>query len=78
MCERLLGFGTIDGSKYLVPLRHNKLSTVVVGTSNIHTVKQGTGNSVRVWVVKCKLNVVIVNLDRAMSYLVFDSRQICV
>jgi hypothetical protein len=59
-------------------MRHNKLSTVVVETSIIHTVKEGSGNPVRVWVVKSNLNIVVVNLDRAMSCPVFDSRQICV
>jgi hypothetical protein len=60
----------------LVPLsmRHNKLSTVVVGTSIVYTVNQGTRNLVRVPVVKLYLINVTLKLDRAMSNSYFDSR----
>jgi hypothetical protein len=62
---------------FLVPLsmRQNKISTVVVGTSIVYTVKQGTRNLVRVSVVNSYFNNVTMKLDRAMSISYFDSRR---
>jgi hypothetical protein len=52
-----------------VPLsmRHNKISTVQVGTSVVHTVKQGTQNLVMVSVINFYFNNVAVTLDRTMN-----------
>jgi hypothetical protein len=63
-------------SAFLVPLsmRHNKISTVVIGTSIVYSVKQGSRNLVRVSVVSHSISVAM-KLDRAMIISHFDSRQ---
>jgi hypothetical protein len=56
-------------------MRHNKISTVVVETSIVYTVKQGTRNLVRVSVVNSYLINVAMKLNRAMNISYFDSRR---
>jgi hypothetical protein len=56
-------------------MRHNKISTAVIGTSIVQTVKQGTRNLVRVSVVDSHLISAAMKLRRAMSMPYFDSRQ---
>jgi hypothetical protein len=59
-------------------MRHNKISTVVVGTSIVYTVKRRTRNLVRVSVVNSYLINVAMKLDHAMSIFYFESRQMVV
>jgi hypothetical protein len=54
-------------------MRHNKISTVVLETSIVYTVKQGTWNLVRVSDINTYFIDVAVNLDRAMSNFYFDN-----
>jgi tRNA(His) 5'-end guanylyltransferase len=59
-------------------MRHNKISTVAIGTSIVYTVNQETRNSVRVSVVTSHLISVAMKLDPAMSNFNFDNRQMCI
>jgi hypothetical protein len=56
-------------------MRHNKISTALIGASIVYTVKQGTWILVEVSVNNSHLIIVAMKLDRAMSIFNFDSRR---
>jgi hypothetical protein len=55
--------------------QHNKISTVLIGTSIVYTVKQGIWILVEVSVNNSHLISVAMKLDRAMIISHFDSRR---